>query len=175
MPHSGVNLAAPWGIALLRVVTGAIFLMHGQQKLFEFGIGGVTGMMTGLGVPAPGLMALVVTFVELLGGIALILGAFTRIAAVLVAIDVLVAFFLVHLPNGFFATNGGVELVLLGEVEHQEHTLCVAFVSVHVVHAHHHRRGGAERFVAAGPKSDRSKSTSTLIAAGGSATNPAKA
>lgn len=113
MPHSGVNLAAPWGIALLRVVTGAIFLMHGQQKLFEFGIGGVTGMMTGLGVPAPGLMALVVTFVELLGGIALILGAFTRIAAVLVAIDVLVAFFLVHLPNGFFATNGGVELVLL--------------------------------------------------------------
>ena len=113
MHRSGINLTAPWGIALLRVVTGIIFLMHGQQKLFEFGIGGVTGMMTGLGVPAPGLMATVVTLVELVGGIALILGAFTRIAAILVAIDVLVAFFLVHLPNGFFATNGGVELVLL--------------------------------------------------------------
>jgi putative oxidoreductase len=113
MNRSGVNLTAPWGITLLRVVTGLIFLMHGQQKLFEFGIGGVTGMMTGLGVPAPGLMAIVVTLVELLGGIALILGAFTRIAALLVAIDVLVAFFLVHMPNGFFATNGGVELVLL--------------------------------------------------------------
>lgn len=113
MHRSGVNLTAPWGIALLRVVTGIIFLMHGQQKLFEFGIGGVTGMMTGLGVPAPGLMAIVVTLVELVGGLALILGAFTRIAAVLVAIDVLVAFFLVHLPNGFFATTGGVELVLL--------------------------------------------------------------
>lgn len=113
MHRSGVNLTAPWGIALLRVVTGIIFLMHGQQKLFEFGIGGVTGMMTGLGVPAPGLMAIVVTLVELVGGIALILGAFTRIAALLVAIDVLVAFFLVHLPNGFFATSGGVELVLL--------------------------------------------------------------
>lgn len=113
MNQSSVNLTAPWGIALLRVVTGVIFLMHGQQKLFEFGIGGVTGMMTGLSVPAPGLMAVIVTLVEVVGGIALILGAFTRIAALLVAIDVLVAFFLVHLPNGFFASNGGVELVLL--------------------------------------------------------------
>lgn len=113
MNRSGVNLTAPWGIALLRVVTGIIFLMHGQQKLFEFGIGGVTGMMTGMGVPAPGFMALVVTLVELVGGIALILGAFTRIAAILVAIDVLVAFFLVHLPNGFFVAAGGVELVLI--------------------------------------------------------------
>lgn len=113
MNRSGVNLTAPWGIALLRVVAGIIFLMHGQQKMFEFGIGGVTGMMTGLGVPAPGLMAVIVTLVELVGGIALILGAFTRIAALLVAIDVLVAFFLVHMPNGFFASNGGVELVLI--------------------------------------------------------------
>lgn len=113
MNRSGVNLTAPWGIALLRVVAGIIFLMHGQQKLFEFGIGGVTGMMTGLGVPAPGLMAVIVTLVELVGGIALILGAFTRIAALLVAINVLVAFFLVHMPNGFFASNGGVELVLI--------------------------------------------------------------
>lgn len=113
MHRSDLNITAAWGIALLRVVTGIIFLMHGQQKLFEFGIGGVSGMMTGLGVPAPGLMAIVVTLVELVGGIALIFGAFTRIAALLVAIDVLVAFFLVHLPNGFFATNGGVELVLL--------------------------------------------------------------
>jgi putative oxidoreductase len=113
MNRPGVNLTAPWGIALLRVVTGIIFLMHGQQKFFEFGMGGVTGMMTGLGVPAPGLMAIIVSLVELVGGIALILGAFTRIAGLLVAVDVLVAFFLVHLPNGFFASNGGVELVLL--------------------------------------------------------------
>ena len=113
MQRSDLSFTAAWGIALLRVVTGIIFLMHGQQKLFEFGIGGVTGMMTGLGVPAPGFMAIVVTLVALVGGIALILGAFTRIAALLVAIDVLVAFYLVHLPNGFFATNGGVELVLL--------------------------------------------------------------
>jgi putative oxidoreductase len=113
MNRTDVNLTAPWGIALLRVVTGIILLMHGQQKLFEFGLGGVTGMMTGLGVPAPGFMALVVTLVEVVGGIALILGAFTRIAALLIAIDMLVAFFLVHIPNGFFASNGGVELVLM--------------------------------------------------------------
>lgn len=113
MHRSGLSLTAPWGIALLRVVTGIIFLMHGQQKLFEFGIGGVTGMLTGLGFPAPGFMAIVLTLVEVVGGIALIVGAFTRIAAILVAIDVLVAFFLVHLPNGFFVSNGGFELVLI--------------------------------------------------------------
>jgi putative oxidoreductase len=113
MNRSNVNVTAPWGIALLRVVTGFIFLMHGQQKLFEFGIGGVTGMMTSLGVPAPGLMAVIVSLVELVGGIALILGAFTRFAGVLVAIDVLTALFLVHMPNGFFAGTNGIELVLI--------------------------------------------------------------
>ena len=113
MNRPNVNVTAPWGIALLRVVTGFILLMHGQQKFFEFGIGGVTGMMTGLGVPAPGLMAIIVSLVELLGGISLIVGAFTRIAALLIAIDLLVALVLVHQPNGFFASNGGVELVLI--------------------------------------------------------------
>lgn len=112
MNPTALPATAPWGIALLRVVAGIIFVMHGQQKLFEFGIGGVTGMMTGLGVPAPELMAIVVTLVELVGGIALILGAFTRIAAVLIAIDMLTAMALMHWPNGFFASNGGYELVL---------------------------------------------------------------
>ena len=49
----------------------------------------------------------------MLGGLALILGLGTRIAAPLLAVDMLVALVLVHLPNGFFVSNGGVELVLL--------------------------------------------------------------
>lgn len=91
-----------WGLTVLRVVVGIVFLMHGQQKLFGFGIHGTTAFFTGAGIPLPAVSAVVVTFVELLGGIALILGLGTRVAASLIAIDMLGAIFLVHLKNGFF-------------------------------------------------------------------------
>lgn len=107
------NRLWPWGILLLRVVVGFAFFMHGQQKLFEMGIGGVTGFFDSLGVPAAGLFAVIVSLVETIGGLALILGVLTRVAGVLLAIDMLVAMFVVHAPNGFFAGANGVELVLV--------------------------------------------------------------
>lgn len=103
----------PWGIALLRVVVGLTFFMHGQQKLFQIGVGGVGGMFASLGVPAPELAAVAVSLVETVGGLALIAGVATRVAGVLLAADVLVAMLLVHLPHGFYASDGGVELVLV--------------------------------------------------------------
>ena len=62
------------GIALLRIVVGIVFVMHGQQKLFEMGVGGVGGFFASLGVPAPQLAAVVVSLLETVGGVALILG-----------------------------------------------------------------------------------------------------
>jgi putative oxidoreductase len=103
----------PWGIALLRIVVGIVFVMHGQQKLFEMGVGGVGGFFASLGVPAPQLAAVVVSVLETVGGIALILGVLTRLFGLLLTGDMLVALMLVHRPNGFFAGDGGVELVLL--------------------------------------------------------------
>jgi putative oxidoreductase len=103
----------PWGIALLRIVVGIVFVMHGQQKLFEMGVGGVGGFFASLGVPAPQLAAVLVSVLETVGGLALILGVLTRLFGLLLAGDMLVALMLVHRPNGFFAGNGGVELVLL--------------------------------------------------------------
>ena len=102
-----------WGLAVVRVVAGVVFFMHGFQKLFLMGFGGVAGFLGGQGVPAPGLFAVIVTLVEFLGGLALIVGLFTRIAAILLAIDMLVALLTVHLPGGFFITNGELPLMLL--------------------------------------------------------------
>lgn len=96
----------------MRVVVGIVFAMHGGQKLFVFKISGVTHMMTSLGIPMPGLFAVVVSLVEFLGGIALILGIATRVAAVLLAINMTVAVLKVHLPHGFFAQGGGYEFPL---------------------------------------------------------------
>jgi len=103
----------PWGITLLRIVAGIVFFMHGQQKLFSMGIDGVSGFFGSLGIPAPQLAAIVVSLLETVGGLALIAGVLTRVVGVLLAGDMLVALFLVHRPNGFFAGDGGIELVFL--------------------------------------------------------------
>ena len=102
----------PWGLALLRVVVGFVFLMHGWQKLFDAGVGNVGAFFGSIGVPAAALAAVVVSLVELAGGAALILGLGTRVVGVMLAIDMLGAIFFVHHKNGFWVSDGGVELVL---------------------------------------------------------------
>jgi putative oxidoreductase len=104
-----------WGITAIRVVVGIVFLMHGGQKLFVWGFGGVAAFMTRVGIPAPMMAAVVVTLVEFLGGLALLLGLFTRWAAIPLAVNMAVAIATVHLRNGFFLPNGyEFALTLLG-------------------------------------------------------------
>jgi putative oxidoreductase len=93
-------------LTLIRVIIGIVFLVHGSQKLFVFGIHGITAFFTQAGIPLATIAGPVVTFVELLGGIALILGLFTRIAAILLAIDMCGAILFVHGKNGFFLPMG---------------------------------------------------------------------
>src|SRR5205814_313112 len=99
------------GIALLRVVVGGIFVAHGAQKLLVYGIPGLSGFMSQIGVPFPTLSAISVTAAELLGGLALVAGFFTRWAALPIAFSMVVAAVTVHLKAGFFLPNG-VEYVL---------------------------------------------------------------
>jgi putative oxidoreductase len=100
-----------WGLTILRIVVGFVFLMHGYQKLFKMGFHGVGGMFAHWGIPLPFVFSVVVTLVEFVGGILLIAGIATRAAAALLVIDMLVAILVVHLKHGFFAPMG-VELPL---------------------------------------------------------------
>jgi putative oxidoreductase len=95
-----------WGLTVLRVVVGIVFLAHGWQKISQMGVHGVAGFLGMLGIPLPAVSAAVLIAVELLGGIALILGLGTRWASLLIAFDMLVAILAVHLKHGFFMPQG---------------------------------------------------------------------
>ena len=86
----------------LRLMMGIGFLYHGAPKIFtSAGHQEFAGMIQSLGVPLPEFAAWMVGLVETIGGLCFLLGAFVTLFAVLNIVDMLVALFLVHLPNGF--------------------------------------------------------------------------
>ena len=105
-----------FGLAVLRVVVGIVFLTHGYQKIFKMHLGGVSGFFGHLGIPLPVLFAVVVMVVEFAGGILLITGLATRIPSVLLAIDMIIALLVVHLPGGYLKSGGELPLLLLAGV-----------------------------------------------------------
>jgi putative oxidoreductase len=109
IPGLDVRLTARYGLALLRIVLGIAMLVHGWGKL-NGGVDNVAGFFGGmLGIPAPGLMAWVVTIVELVGGILLVVGFLTQIAGILIALDMLGAILFAYLLRGApFIENGAV-------------------------------------------------------------------
>jgi putative oxidoreductase len=85
------------GTLLLRVVLGIVFLAHGVSK-FQGGIGNTAGWFESIGIP--GFLAYAVGTIEVVGGIALILGIGTRVVSLLLGIIMLGAIFTVNLQAG---------------------------------------------------------------------------
>lgn len=90
-----------WGLAVLRIVLGIVFFVHGWPKLMGGGVNMVQGMLASVGWPVPALFAWIVTLLEFFGGLALIAGAFTRPVAALLAVEMVIAALLFHVGKGF--------------------------------------------------------------------------
>ncbi|MFE1083831.1 DoxX family protein [Brevibacterium sediminis] len=96
---------------IARIGLGAIFIAHGWQKFNEWTIAGTSDSFAQMGVPMADIAAPVATFVELIGGALLILGALTPIVGFLLAANVIGALIIVHLTPTPFVDQGGWELV----------------------------------------------------------------
>ncbi len=91
--------------SIFRIFVGLLFLQHGVQKLF--------GLFTESGpVQLTSLMGLA-GIIEFFGGILIILGLFTRLVSLITAIEMLVAYFMAHIPNGLIPIQNQGELALL--------------------------------------------------------------
>ncbi len=103
-------------VLILRLFIGFAFMMHGSQKLLGAfgggGVAGVTGMLSKIGVEPAHVLAWVLSVTEFAGGVCVFFGFLTRFWAAGLVIDMAVAIFKVHLPNGFFASKNGFELPL---------------------------------------------------------------
>lgn len=94
---------APYASLLLRLALGILFLAHFSLKFFVFTPAGTAKFFASLGLP--GGLAYLTMAVELVGAIALILGIYSRIVAIVLIPILLGAIFTVHGPAGFFFTN----------------------------------------------------------------------
>jgi putative oxidoreductase len=121
------SMLSSWGVAILRVTLGVIFVMHGYLALVVLGPGAMGGYTIRMGYPPAlaGLLGWYLIVVHLVGGLLLVVGRWTRWAALAQVPIMASALFLYHLPQGFFLTGividpaagravaGGFEYVLL--------------------------------------------------------------
>ena len=101
--YASLDRGRPYILSLLRVIASLLFMEHGLQKYFGFPSAG----------PHMGPLLYVQGVIEIVGGILLLVGVYTRIIAFILAGDMAVAYFLAHFPRSFFpAVNGGDAAIL---------------------------------------------------------------
>lgn len=116
--NSSLQRWEPIFLSLLRIVVGLLLLEHGTQKLFHYptpdhrmAVHGLTPLLT------------VAAWIELIGGLLLILGLFTRMVAFVVAGEMAVAYFIAHAPGSIFPIRNHGELAV---------ALCFVFLYIAV-------------------------------------------
>jgi putative oxidoreductase len=101
--YANLEKGRPYILSVLRIVVALLFIEHGLQKYFGFPSAG----------PPMTPLLYVQGAIEIVGGILLLIGAYTRPVAFILAGDMAVAYFMVHFPRSFFpAMNGGDAAVL---------------------------------------------------------------
>ncbi|HEY1309372.1 MAG TPA: DoxX family protein [Pseudolabrys sp.] len=98
---------------LVRVIVGVMFVMHVWGKFHAGADAVAANVMAKNGLQPAILFAYAAMALESVGGVALIIGLFTRFFAAALAIEMLIALLAVHLPKGYAAAGGGYEYVLL--------------------------------------------------------------
>jgi putative oxidoreductase len=104
-----------------RLLLSGLFIWAGLGKLMD--LGGTAQYFAAMRIPAPGLMVWVTVVIELIGGLAVLLGAWTRLAAVILMLWSLLTGFAVHLP---VATGGGDPMVAYDNMIHFYKNLAIA-------------------------------------------------
>jgi putative oxidoreductase len=101
--YASLEKGRPYILSVLRIVVALLFMEHGLQKYFGFPSAG----------PPMRTLLYLQGVIEIVGGILLLIGAYTRVVAFILAGDMAVAFFIAHFPRSFFpAVNGGDAAVL---------------------------------------------------------------
>ena len=101
------------GKLILRLTLGILILLHGLAKLTGGGVGGISGMLSSHGLP--GFLAYGVYIGEIVAPVLLIIGVYTRLGGLIIAINMVVAILLAHAGQiGSMTNNGGWALELQG-------------------------------------------------------------
>jgi putative oxidoreductase len=96
--YAGLDRARPCILSILRIVVALLFMQHGLQKYFGFPSAG----------PPMRPLLYVQGVIEIVGGVLLLVGVYTRVVAFILAGDMAVAYFMAHAPRSYFpAANGG--------------------------------------------------------------------
>jgi putative oxidoreductase len=94
---------------VVRVIVGIIIAAHGWEKLTVIGPANFgQGLLAQSGVPLPIFMGYVVTFTEVIGGILLIVGLLSRLVALLLTINLIIATLMVNIHVGLLSSTSGV-------------------------------------------------------------------
>jgi putative oxidoreductase len=101
--YASLEKERPYILSILRIVFALLFVEHGLQKYIGFPSAG----------PPMTTLLYVQGVIEIIGGILLLIGAYTRVVSFILAGDMAAAYFMAHFPRSFFpASNGGDAAVL---------------------------------------------------------------